>query len=760
MTSFGVQLSLELANAFPIREVVGGATRSAISFARKLKATGSDLIVEQDLADIFGRGRIEGELQKVFKKLVSVMPSKTMPIYKNSQMYLDAGPGETVLRAVTSTEGYLATVIQLSLLGWVHERGYLASALEKAIRIRFQSNIRDANPAPGFDELVGTLEACSSQTSAFHWDTYVTEVELKIRKTFPGYQYDPQFICLTRNALSAAMDCLYIVQSLPDDRKIMFSSNRGSITIIIWAYYLLELTIVLKGVPGGDIRFGSQETEHIIICWVYEEDGPEVSLFNAEMEIILKATPDEDTGSTALLSAASERIPLCRYGIAYVRRYFYTSYIVDNLEVLFPDTIHLAIALARRASRRVRRVQGDLSNTRRKQQVTYIPVVELERWRILDAATQLFGSQMEINESLVESFVDSIADNPIHDIHIPSSLKQFLEKTGQVKDKRSFHDFMEAVVQLIFLISHIIEISSDEIRDVPLVYHRGKCLPSVINLSSPKEHVELDPTTLYYGLGNLLVGGGFGAEERKSGEYSFLASEFGWSVFLSTVGTNDPSTIRPELLHLQKGVLTNNETEYRGNRLRDASFTWHWDPSSASQMLVIDRGSKYIPRCLTQVKQRKEFYESRSKIFLLSISFLVDRSRIPQSESSEWMAKKFEMHSSFRYMHNELWSGVLSTLPCTHSETDSGGDKEEERALGLGAVTIAGLGDLGKEFQRQVPERVCIALTRGDRDMRWLTLLAVRCEREWNALLRGEGCCEDCAFDEASRKSGRWIVIL
>jgi len=178
-------------------------------------------------------------------------------------------------------------------------------------------------------------------------------------------------------------------------------------------------------------------------------------------------------------------------------------------------------------------------------------------------------------------------------------LKQFLEKTGQVKDKRSFHDFMEAVVQLIFLISHIIEISSDEIRDVPLVYHRGKCLPSVINLSSPKEHVELDPTTLYYGLGNLLVGGGFGAEERKSGEYSFLASEFGWSVFLSTVGTNDPSTIRPELLHLQKGVLTNNETEYRGNRLRDASFTWHWDPSSASQMLVIDRGSKYIPRCLT-----------------------------------------------------------------------------------------------------------------------------------------------------------------
>lgn len=122
------------------------------------------------------------------------------------------------------------------------------------------------------------------------------------------------------------------------------------------------------------------------------------------------------------------------------------------------------------------------------------------------------------------------------------------------------------------------------------------------------------------------------------------------------------------------------------------------------------------------------------------------------------MAKKFEMHSSFRYMHNVLWSGVLCTSPCTHSETDSGHDKKGERRLGLDAVTIAGLGDLGNEFQEEVPERVCIALTEGDRDMRWLTLLAVG--GEWSVLLRGEGCCVDCAFDEASRRSGKWIVIL
>jgi hypothetical protein len=65
--------------------VVGEATRSAISFSRKLKATGSDLIVEQDFAGIFGRGRIEDELQKVFKKLVSVIPSKTMPYTKTAR---------------------------------------------------------------------------------------------------------------------------------------------------------------------------------------------------------------------------------------------------------------------------------------------------------------------------------------------------------------------------------------------------------------------------------------------------------------------------------------------------------------------------------------------------------------------------------------------------------------------------------------------------------------------------------------------------
>ena len=54
----GFQLSLELAQLFPIRAGIETAADRLLQYARDLRKSGSDILVEKDLADIFGRANI------------------------------------------------------------------------------------------------------------------------------------------------------------------------------------------------------------------------------------------------------------------------------------------------------------------------------------------------------------------------------------------------------------------------------------------------------------------------------------------------------------------------------------------------------------------------------------------------------------------------------------------------------------------------------------------------------------------------------
>ncbi|PMD29107.1 hypothetical protein L207DRAFT_406728, partial [Hyaloscypha variabilis F] len=52
-------LSLELANILPIKSALSYTASTVVNLARELKRSGSDLLVEEDLAAIFGRGKIQ-----------------------------------------------------------------------------------------------------------------------------------------------------------------------------------------------------------------------------------------------------------------------------------------------------------------------------------------------------------------------------------------------------------------------------------------------------------------------------------------------------------------------------------------------------------------------------------------------------------------------------------------------------------------------------------------------------------------------------
>jgi hypothetical protein len=173
-------LSLELANILPIKSALNYTVNSLIGLVRDLKRSGSDFLVEEDLVAIFGRGRIVPSFQASFREAIQV--AFFMPLHPESEIILDAGPGATVRRALKDNY-YMATVIQLSFLGWMHEATSLASVLVETMNRRFQSGVQDATPDPDYDGILGTLRSCVSQRSQYPWQKLVQIFEAKFENS-------------------------------------------------------------------------------------------------------------------------------------------------------------------------------------------------------------------------------------------------------------------------------------------------------------------------------------------------------------------------------------------------------------------------------------------------------------------------------------------------------------------------------------------------------------------------------------------------
>ena len=69
-TALQLQLGVELTNIFPVHRIADLAYNKIVSLARDLRRSGSDFLVEEELADIFGRGRISSEVERQFKDIV------------------------------------------------------------------------------------------------------------------------------------------------------------------------------------------------------------------------------------------------------------------------------------------------------------------------------------------------------------------------------------------------------------------------------------------------------------------------------------------------------------------------------------------------------------------------------------------------------------------------------------------------------------------------------------------------------------------
>ena len=350
-TALQLQLGVELTNIFPVRRIVDSTYDRIVSLARDLRKSGSDFLVEEELADIFGRGRINSEIERQFKDAVL----KDVDVLRlrrtdgtSLEIALDSRPGPTLQRAVRQdpTEAYFSTLVQLSLLIWSHDRASLATCLSECMDMRYLSGAPGASEHSGVEAIHSMLDTSASQLGAFNRSSYIQRIEYLMTQRCPGFSHQKSFTTLTPKLLLACMDYLFILQKLPEDRMMVIESQQAFITLIIWSHYCLDLDVVVTGVPGGDIVLGRKpdSSPQVIIKWKIpgsEVAVADVCLFDSSMNVVLE--PEEPRQRQI---EGCERLPLEDFGTTMLWRWMNTETTISQNSDIYTEAVQHILALA------------------------------------------------------------------------------------------------------------------------------------------------------------------------------------------------------------------------------------------------------------------------------------------------------------------------------------------------------------------------------------------------------------------------------
>lgn len=794
---FGVQLALELSNILPVREVVQSSAAQVINFARLLRKSGSDVVVEEDLAEVFGRGRISPKLESDFTNAVKIQ--RFIPLRDGCEIELHSGPGPTLSRALRDRR-YMATVIQLSLLGWTHKREDLASALATAMRARHEAGVPGASLDPGCEGIMNTLAACSSQTSNFSWTGYSEMVEEKLRREIPGFRYSSDYTRLSPALVLGAMDFLYKVQSLPEDRKIVVSNQIGSITFIIWAHYILGLDVTISGNLGAPVFFGSSDPQ-VIIEWTKEEDDhspfaprvlkgpdPEVRLLDGDMSVLLRVCPDlQDQG----VLASDDRHPLLGWGTTFLRRTMNTNEIVQDDSPIYQDLVQFITAAAVYTSRRL--FYDMLPYHKEKHLVERGSAARrsmaLEVWRVIDAADVAFGG-IDIDRKVVKSHIDCLHTDTLIPKTFPNAvLSRFSHATrlglsffSASNSINFFFNVVDYLTEIILSLAHVAEIKSCAQMPIRIAKHRHHIGVLYAGFDEEAEEHLVKPEDIFHFVSGILssdiVKLADDVPRSPSGVNShlFLVSDFGWSVFFDTLWDKDPAEVRPDLVHVVSGTPTNIKTMEQKFLLRDGVLLRGGESHLEESRLF--SGATYLPRCAAKASKRRELWSSRAREFELTLHYSITLSSEwrhhviasvgsgteSNSDPSEYFSK-VEDSNGFRAMQAYLWHTYLTPDDiCAHQVLQ---EVQESTRLGPNAAALLGW-DKVEEIVRQEPwpQRILVLLTRGNRHIRWLAMassvdnLMYPSSRRRLCMLRSLHCCDDCALQHVSSQPGRWALVL
>ncbi len=707
-------LSLEVTRLVPlVLAATNSAAGAVMKLARDLQDSGSDLITEEDLAEVFGRSRIEPHFASSFRTVV-VKASNT---HVCEGIILQSGPGPTVSRALGHPP-YFSTVVQLSLLSWVHEKDSLAESLRSALEKIMQGAPADYNvrATPGQQRILGAVVACEEQTAAFDWNRLLLAVAsmlgLPPRKAYTG---------LSPTVLRAVLDMFPIVLSLPEHRLIHIEDDQGICSLCVWAHHVLGLTVLVK-LPGGTEVILGHETEQVVIdC---SSDQAIASLLDSEKgDILITIEPDGE----GLPINAIYKIPAKGYGRFILLEESPNKSIAEEMMLV---TVAFAIVTSQHLVAGRAYGPPDSSTTSR---------IRTSDKNIIEAAQFLFNDST-IDKEKVDPYVFAYGSGqPLNDtVEAPASVAAF---------RRSNRDNILTLTWSTLLST--CRTLSVAILAFAYLRHRDSCgtLP-LGSLNSLRRHRLVSQLHEWDGKSDMVLKDDMwisvmwllttAHEHDEYHEMTCLLSDHGWSVFLSTFGDADPAYVHPGYVSAVPGVPCRNGIRKRGivDGPCNAGCNMPWET-------VETAGESSTLRCVNKIEKSRTLLGERRDMFTVSI-------RLRPSNTHNMMngSKERDRLSGFREFHMRLWL-VQKARPCQHANHLS-----QTLQLSPGTVTLRGY-DQGLA----TGTKVVAFLTAHDRTARWRAVIGARAP-DRRALIRGDDCCFACVLDQAALELGSWAVIL
>ena len=743
-------MSLELSRVTPIKDVANSTYQKVLEYARQVRMSGSDIVVEEDLATLFGQVRVSPELEEQYRQVVKIQ--RFVPLYKGCEIRLDAGAGPTVQHALKN-RAYMATVMQLSMLAYFHGQGQLAMTLSRAIAKRFESRIADALPDPGAEGITRVIEAISSQTCAFGWHVFSQRVEDQLRTQIPGFRYREEYSRLSPNVILGSLDFLVVAQNLPSDRRISLSTEVGCIPFIVWTHYILQFTVVITGELSQEVVFGDATDIHpcVYICWTGDRrkkmQEASIKLHEKEMAVILEIAPEEDP---RFLIASQERHAILGYGTTFLKRLFNRTTITPETETLYGDSVKYIIANTIRVSRRI---------CFDAKMFPFRCPSRFEIWRILKVGTVLFhGLPLEAEE--IRTYTEYSGQDEIGQDILPPAFNAYLEKAKGCESLEWCT--ADLIAQFSFPVRLIVALcfvaNFDECVSMPIIYRQGRNswfhnLESLFDRTRQAE-VSIRPQIIPIVITELLTSGRGGHHDSwdaaPADSKPFLWSDFGWSIFLDIIGDKDPSDVQIGVAHVKIGVPTRQGTNERRFLIADGNVP----PLKRQPESPLLRGDHYTPRAAASVTSRQEFWSVRPDRFELSVVYSVQL-------KAEWLqhpgAENFEEVINYY----ELYAALVNTPftpACKHVALSNKSHPESDppsQRLGPDAVATFGIGIAGTD----VKERVLVILAKGEPVLRWSAIKRYGCGYRPGIVLTDD-CCEECALNLIYSKSRKWTLIL
>ncbi len=758
-------LSLELTRLLPISWATNKATKAIMDRARDLRHSGSDIVVEEDLVNVFGRNKISPTLISSFKNVIAKSNSN---VSLWGGITLQGGPGPTTLRALRETP-YFAMVVQLSLLVWTFEVHYLATAIADALRKRSEGapGSSKLQSSPSRAGIICVLRVCETQTSAFNWNMLLHAVSKSL-----GYEAYKAPIDFPQFVLQGLLDMFPMVQTLPNDRFIQIQIpvgeelESGTSALVVWAHHVLDLNVLVRplgrnGKVIPNVRFGRAGLEQVLIEEVALEDEAAIALLDSSKEHLLSIRPEPDVEYH--LIGAVKRFPARGWGNAVSRDAIsHLTISGTKLEALVDDLQIITSAFAFIVAKNLIRddtgrpfVETDEENIDTRELISH----EVDERRLLQASRYLFDN-VRLSQSNINTYVTQYSCKPLDERLVrPPALEAAARAHPSEKRDIIVEDEWNIICRCarqlsVFLIALAHVSNLEELDDLMI---------SGVEFSDMFEHSLVQQLEDWNGDSKLRINDDTWLQAvavpllcHRTNVWSLpwkkvcLISERGWSAWISTFGDTDPAY-----------VVRGSVAIGRGSPCRDGVWkTGIWDSQQGVSSFMTDPqragtcGQTASLHCAEKVTLESPYCGEGEDVFMICARFRLHRS--VQRENS---IQRF----GYRELHRYLW-WTQDTKRCSHGSRPNDGVK-----LSVDCTTIAGFGN--HLHLEENLERILIYLTAYSIGARWMALASIpytsvigteyeEDSSERQILLRRNDCCFQCAIDQAAERPGKWFIIL